>query len=157
MKTFGLPAIGLALGTTVYVCLSWFAAAQSYVIDTHSIAGGGGASSGGPFSLVASIGQPDAGPAMSGGAYSMEGGTWSIYAATQTPGGPAISLLRAGDGIELRWPVDGSAGYVLEESGALENGAVWSVVAASPVVANSQNVVTLAILSGNHFFRLRKP
>ena len=94
---------------------------------------------------------------MSGGAYSMEGGTWSIYAATQTPGGPAISVLRTGAVIELRWPVDGSDGYVLEESGALGNGATWLAVAASPVIANSQNVVTLAIFPGNHFFRLRKP
>ena len=55
--------------------------AQSYTIDWYTIGGGGGASSGGDFTLSGTIGQPDAGT-MSGGNYTLAGGFWSV---TQTP------------------------------------------------------------------------
>ena len=48
---------------------------QSYSIDRFAIAGGGGASTGGNFSLNGTIGQPEAGT-MSGGNYSLAGGFW---------------------------------------------------------------------------------
>ena len=55
--------------------------AQQYSIDSHTIAGGGGTSTGGGFSVSGTIGQPDAG-AMSGGNYSLAGGFWGDI---QTP------------------------------------------------------------------------
>jgi hypothetical protein len=56
-----------------------------YDLSWHNI-GPGGSASGGPYSLNASIGQPDA-ATMSGGSYSLTGGF--------LPGGPACAL--AGD------------------------------------------------------------
>ena len=50
-----------------------------YEISWHTIGGGGGTSSGGPYVLTGTIGQPDADWA-SGGAYELLGGFW--------PGGP---------------------------------------------------------------------
>jgi len=41
-----------------------------------TVDGGGGASSGGAFTLIGSIGQPDAGAPMSGGAFALTGGFW---------------------------------------------------------------------------------
>jgi len=65
--------------------LSWF-----------TVDGGGGSSSGGPYTLNGTIGQPDAGT-MSGGNYSLVGGFWSEAAAqlptatpTATPTGTMI-------------------------------------------------------------------
>ena len=55
--------------------------AQSYTIDWYTIGGGGGASSGGDFTLNGTIGQPEAGT-MSGDNYSLAGGFWG---ALQTP------------------------------------------------------------------------
>ena len=55
--------------------------AQSYTIDWYTIGGGGGASSGGDFTLSGTIGQPEAGT-MSGDNYSLAGGFWG---ALQTP------------------------------------------------------------------------
>jgi hypothetical protein len=42
-----------------------------YTIDC-----GGSVSTGGPFTLVGTIGQPDAGPPLSGGGYTLLGGFW---------------------------------------------------------------------------------
>jgi hypothetical protein len=61
---------------------------QSYSIDRFAIAGGGGASSGGDFTLNGTIGQPDVGP-MGGGNYSLAGGFWGAIP-TPPPAGSVI-------------------------------------------------------------------
>ncbi len=66
------------------VCLlmafpAWGQTGEDYDLDRSTISGGGGTSSGGDFTLKATIGQPDAG-FMSGGDYEMLGGF--------LPGGP---------------------------------------------------------------------
>jgi len=53
-------------------------AAQSYSIDWFSIDSGSGTSTGGPFSMSGTIGQPDAGPTMTSGNYSLTGGFWAL-------------------------------------------------------------------------------
>ncbi len=58
--------------------------AQNYSIDWHKIAGGGGTSTGGVYSVAGTIGQPDAGGAMAGGGHSLTGGFWSMVAAVPT-------------------------------------------------------------------------
>lgn len=63
--------------------LATAALAQSYSIDWHTIDGGGGTSTGGEYSLSATIAQTDAGT-MSGGGYTLDGGFWSMDA-TVTP------------------------------------------------------------------------
>jgi hypothetical protein len=53
-------------------------AAHAQVLDVswYTIDGGGGTSTGGPWSLSATIGQPDAGGPMTGGSFSLSGGFW---------------------------------------------------------------------------------
>ncbi len=53
-----------------------------YELTWSTIDGGGGTSSGGPYTLTGTIGQPDAGE-MAGGDYMLAGGFW--------PGGPLLS------------------------------------------------------------------
>jgi hypothetical protein len=65
--------------------------AQSYSIDWFTIDGGGGASTGGVYSVSGTIGQPDAGGPMTGGPYSLTGGFWSLFA-VQTPGAPLLTI-----------------------------------------------------------------
>ena len=53
-------------------------AAGSYGLDWWTADGGGAsASTGDGYSLASTIGQPDAGPSMSGGTYSLAGGFWN--------------------------------------------------------------------------------
>src|SRR5262245_40374580 len=65
------PSLPLAL----VICMtgSLFTRAQNYSVDWHTIAGGGGTSTGGVYSVSGTVGQPDAGT-MSGGSYSLAGG-----------------------------------------------------------------------------------
>lgn len=54
---------------------------SDFSIPWHTIDGGGGTSSGGSFSLSGTIGQHDAGPVMSDGAFALTGGFWAGLAA----------------------------------------------------------------------------
>jgi hypothetical protein len=75
-----------------------------YAIDWFTIDGGGGASTGGVYSVTGTVGQPDAGT-MSGGQYTLEGGFWSILAAVQTDGAPWLTVLRtATNTVVVSWP-----------------------------------------------------
>jgi hypothetical protein len=53
--------------------------AGQFEIPWHTTDGGGGTSTGGPFALSGTIGQPDAGQ-MSGGSFAITGGFWAIPA-----------------------------------------------------------------------------
>jgi len=69
----------MPIAALMLVLLEAPALAGVYELSWSTIDGGGGTSSGGPYELVGTIGQPDAG-AMSGGSYELLGGFW--------PGGP---------------------------------------------------------------------
>src|SRR5262245_12446154 len=97
-------------------CLSLAASAQvsgPFVIGRQSLNGGGGPSSGCTSSLNGTVGQPDAGAPMSGGAFTISGGFW-----VPAPSGPvphlAIRLVGA-NRIVLSWP-DPSTGCVLQQT-----------------------------------------
>lgn len=53
------------------------AGAQTLDVTRHVVAGGGGNSSGGNFSVRGTVGQPDAAAPVSGGAFELRGGYWS--------------------------------------------------------------------------------
>ena len=52
------------------------APSTGYDLSWNTIDGGGGTSTGGGYTLVGTSGQPDAGPLMNGGGYSLAGGFW---------------------------------------------------------------------------------
>jgi uncharacterized membrane protein len=52
-------------------------AANGYQISWWTVDGGGGRSAGAGYALNGSLGQPDAGPTLSGGNYRLAGGFWS--------------------------------------------------------------------------------
>ena len=73
------------LATLVLMLSTSAASAQLLEIEWYTVDGGGGTSSGGVFTLMGTIGQPDAGVAMTGGAFTLVGGFW----AASTPACPA--------------------------------------------------------------------
>src|SRR5213083_2827087 len=95
----------LKITLLLFAVTSTTALAQSYSIDWFTIDGGGGTSTGGVYSVSGTIGQPDAGAAITGGNYSLTGGFWSLYA-VQTPGGPSlmITLNHQLSTINVSWP-----------------------------------------------------
>lgn len=80
MKKKAIVSIcGWAVSIVVLIVLVSSSANGQYELSWYTIDGGGGRSSGGPYTLTGTIGQPDA-AAVSGGDYELLGGFW--------PGGP---------------------------------------------------------------------
>jgi hypothetical protein len=131
------------------------ARAQNFSIDWFTVDGGGGASSGGVYSLSGTIGQPDAGR-MTGGSYSIDGGFWGVIAALPTPGAPLLRIfLTATNTAIVGWPT-AAAGFNLEQNGNIAT-TLWSAVTNTINVVGSENQVTIAPPIGNKFYRLRYP
>ncbi len=119
---------------------------QSYSIDWYKVAGGGGTSTGGVYSVSGTIGQPDAG-AMTGGNYSLTGGFWSLVA-LQTPGAPLLTITRTGNQAVVSW-LPSATGWTLQTNNDLTTGA-WGNYT-GPVGNNS---VTNTTSNVRLFYRL---
>jgi hypothetical protein len=127
--------------------------AQNYSIDWYKIAGGGGTSSNGQYSVVGTIGQHDAGGAMSGGNYSLTGGFWSLISVVQTPGAPTLTITHSGSNVIVSWPSP-ATGFVLQQNGDL-SAANWTT-SGFTVSSNSTTMsITIPSPTGNLFFRLK--
>ena len=149
MKTTKLIILILSLGATL-------ARAQNYSIDWFTIDGGGGASTGGVYSVSGTIGQPDAGH-MSGGNYTLDGGFWGIIAAVQLPGAPLLRVvLTTTNTVVLAWPAP-STGFSLQQNPVVNNAPGWAGVTNVPVVVGSENQVIVSPPVGNKFYRLKFP
>src|SRR5215212_1454938 len=111
MKTLLLILAGL-IPTLAY--------SQAYSVDWYKIAGGGGTSSGGNYTLTGTIGQHDAGK-LAGGNYTLDGGFLSGIYILQTLGSPLLSIQSSNTFSVISWPLDASAGFVLQESIDLAN------------------------------------
>lgn len=126
------------------------ALAQSYNIDWYKVSGGGGTSTGGTFQVSGTIGQPDAGRAMTGGSYSLTGGFWAIYA-VQTPGAPLLNITHIGTQAIVWWDPT-VTGWTLQTNKNLAT-PTWGNYLGTIV----NNSVTNAPPRGNVFFRLKGP
>jgi hypothetical protein len=125
------------------------AGAQNYRIDWYTIDGGGGTSSGGPYTLSGTIGQPDAGR-LSGGNFVLDGGFWAGVFAVQQVGAPTLHIERSGSNVIISWSPD-VPGFRLQERGSLSLGS-WGDSA-----SGAANPVTVPASTGTRFFRLMKP
>ncbi|MEI6169138.1 MAG: hypothetical protein WCS52_18305 [bacterium] len=135
----------LALG---FVGTVW---SQAYSIDWHKIAGGGGTSTGGVFSVSGTIGQHDASGALTNAPYSVTGGFWALPIAVQIADGPTLSIMPDVAGFAtLSWTPD-TSGFVLQENVNLGT-TNWIN---SPSAAT--NPVTLPANVPIRFYRLNKP
>jgi hypothetical protein len=128
------------------------ARAQNYSIDWYTIAGGGGASSGGNFTLSGTIGQP-ATATMSGGNFSLTGGFWSIISLVQTPGAPLLSVVLSGKSAIISWP-ETTGGFLLQDSQSLTSG-TWFAAPGTQVTNSGTISVTVPAASGYNFYRLQ--
>lgn len=126
---------------------------QPYSIDWYKIAGGGGTSTGGIYSASGTIGQPDAGVAMTGGNYSLTGGFWALISVVQTPGAPLLTITHSGNSVTISWPSP-SAGWTLQQNSDLTTTS-WST---NGGISDNGTIKSITITSptGNLFFRLKQ-
>jgi len=126
--------------------------AQQYSMDWYKISGGGGTSTGATYQVTGTIGQPDAGGAMSGGSYSLTGGFWSLIAVVQTARLPNLTITHSGNSVIVSWPDTGS--YTLQQNANLAVPSGWAPTGYQINTANGTNSITITPPTGNLFFRL---
>jgi len=154
MKT-KFAALAFALVFSVLGLTDSNASAQSYTIDWYKIAGGGGTSTGGTYSVSGTIGQPDASGAMTGGNYSVTGGFWALIQVVQTPGAPTLYISHSGNTVTVYW--QNVTGWNLHQNGNLATPIGSWAASSSPTLTNGTNYLTITNPSGNQFFRLTNP
>ena len=135
--------------------LATAASAQSYSINWYKIAGGGGTSSGGQYTLSGTIGQPDASMTMSGGNYSLTGGFWASVSVVQTTGAPRLYISESGNTVTVYW--QNVSGWTLQQNNSLAAPANWTQKTGWNTNVNGTNYLNLTPPSGNLFFRLANP
>jgi hypothetical protein len=128
--------------------------AQSYTLDWYNISGGGGTSTNAIYQVSGTIGQPQAGGVMSGGAYSVAGGFWSLLASVQTPGLPNLTIVRSGTRVVVSWP--NTANVRLQTNTDLANPARWNACGGTVNTAGGTNSIAINPPAGTLFFRLAK-
>lgn len=150
-----IPRVNALLGTCfLSLLLATTASAQSYSINWHKIAGGGGTSSGGQYTLSGTIGQPDASLAMTGGNYSLTGGFWAMISVVQTAGAPTLYISESGKTVTVYW--QNVSGWTLQQNGNLTTPASWTQNS-NWTTSNGTNYLNLTSPTGNLFFRLANP
>jgi hypothetical protein len=128
-----------------------------YSIDWSTVDGGGGASTGGVFSVSGTVGQPDAG-ALSGGQFTLLGGFWSLVAVAPPPG-PwlTIALNPLLSSVTVSWPAS-ATGWRLQITTDLGTVPVhWTEIPPPYTVAGTNCCVVQPLPSGNKFYRLYYP
>jgi hypothetical protein len=144
----------LFLGLGTALLLTGSADAQ-YSIEWHTIDGGGGTSTGGVYSVSATIGQPDAGAVMSGGNYTLQGGFWAIQA-VQTPGAPLLSITRTTTNtVAVSWPSP-STGWTLQQNTNSISSVNWSNAPGTILDNGTTKTLIVNPPTGNRFYRLFK-
>ena len=126
------------------------ASAPPYTIDWWTVDGGGGVGSGGTFTVIGTIGQPDAG-VMGGG--ELAGGFWSLIA----PVPPQLTISRVGSTVIISWPSP-STGFNLQVCTDLVLGN-WSYYSGPPNIQDNgiTKSLTLTASATPHYYRLRSP
>jgi hypothetical protein len=152
MKTLARMNIG-RWSAALLLGIAWMAHAQSYSIDWYKIAGGGGTSTGGVYSVSGTIGQHDAGGPLTGGSYSLTGGFWSLISVVQTAGLPNLTITHAGNRVIVSWPDTGS--YTLQQNSNLAGGS-WTSSVYTITTTNGTSSITIPSPAGDLFFRLKQ-
>jgi hypothetical protein len=135
------------LGFTVLVIASALAV---FSIPWFTIAGGGGTSTNGQYSLTATIGQHDAGGSATNAQYSVTGEFWAATL-VQTSGAPFLHISDAAPGFATIWWTPATPGYVLQSTASLSS-TNW---ANAP--SGTNNPATVATAGLARFYRIFKP
>ena len=154
-QEWSAPSLRLCVAAVIVWLFGFQANAQSYSIDWYKVAGGGGTSTGGVYSVSGTIGQHDAGGPLTGGNYSLTGGFWALYA-VQTPGAPVLSIkLTTTNTAQVYWPSP-STGFNLQVNTNLAT-TNWVTPAESVTDNGTIKYIIVNPPTGNRFYRLKNP
>lgn len=132
-------------------------AQAGFTVDWFKVAGGGGTSDGGQYSIISTIGQHDAGGSLTGGNYALTGGFWSIYT-LQTPGAPILAVtLTNSNVVVISWSLSSATNFVLLQNSDLTT-TDW-MPSDYPITTNgdTESITITSPPPGYLFFRLSHP
>jgi hypothetical protein len=144
--------LAVFLGALALAALALPMEAQ-FSINWHKISGGGGTSTSSHFALSGTVGQQDAGPAMTSANYSLTGGFWALYA-LQTTGAPTLGISFSSNIVTVYWPSP-STGWNLQVNTDLST-TNWG---APPQTVNDNGTIKYILVTpptGNRYYRLMK-
>ena len=108
----------------------------------------------GTYQVSGTIGQPDAGGAMTGGNYSLTGGFWSLISVVQTAGAPTLRISQSGGTVTVYW--QDVSGWSLQQNNDLASSVGWSA-SGGVTPSGGTNYLNIVSPGGNLFFRLQHP
>jgi hypothetical protein len=141
-----------SFSTFAVMALCLRALGQQYSIDWYKVAGGGGTSTNGQYSVSGTIGQHDAGGPMTGGNYSLTGGFWALYSVIQTPGAPTLYIKHSGNTLTVFWQA--VSGWSLQQNSNLALPGGWSA-SSGVTTSTGTNYWSITPPTGNLFFQLK--
>lgn len=121
--------------------------AQTYSIDWYTIDGGGGRSVGGGYVLEGTIGQPDAGPVLTGGGYELRGGFWPGLIVAGPGQAPTLFIQMVNGDVLVFWAPE-TPGFILEMTDDLDHGE-W-------ILGPLGNPTVVVPEGESRFYRLRR-
>ncbi len=80
-RRVGIPVMLMLIALLVVGSVAYAQGGSGYDLSWWTVDGGGGSLSNGSYALSGSVGQPDAGTALTGGNYTLVGGFWGAGAA----------------------------------------------------------------------------
>jgi hypothetical protein len=146
MKTIFLSAAALLLLTLT--------ASAQYSIDWFKVAGGGGTSTGGNYSLSGTVGQADAG-AMTGGPYGIVGGYWAIISVVPTTASPPLRIRLTGTNTAVVYWPSPSSGFILQQKTNVTD-INWITAPQSVNDDGTWRSIVVNPPTGRLFYRLKK-
>ena len=152
MRTLSLKRA--TLFALVLACTQAALHAQQYSVAWYKVAGGGGTSTGGTYSVSGTIGQHDASAPLTGGGYQVTGGFWALISVVQTPGAPTLYISHSGNTVTVFWQA--VSGWTLHQNNNLANSNGWTLNS-SWSTSDGTNSLSLTSPAGNLFFRLSNP
>lgn len=124
------------------------AARAQFSISSFTVDGGGGASSGGVFSIHGTLGQADAGRP-SGGPFTLTGGFWAAPS-IEPAVAPRLFIAQGAPGFAIVSWMPPTPGFVLEFAGEL------SPTAWTNASSGATNPTAVSLENGARFYRLRR-
>ena len=145
------PFLMLVISSFSLAGLTSTANGQSFSLDWFKIAGGGGTSTGGVYSVSGTIGQLDASGPLTNGQYSLTGGFWVLPIAVQDTNAPTLTIAPATPGnATISWAPN-TPGFVLQETWVLSP-ANWT-----NSLSGATNPVIVPATLPKKYYRVFKP
>lgn len=138
----------------IVILLPAAAPGQQYSINWYKVAGGGGASTGGTYTVSGTVGQHDAGGPMTGGNYSLTGGFWALYSVIQTPGAPTLYISHSGATVTVFW--QNVSGWNLYQTSSINPPVTWTLNSGWTTIGGT-NYLNLTSPTGHTFYHLQNP